>query len=211
MGARRLASDIHVGEAGKTDKIYLAGADGSGLRELPWTGGTVFTVIWSADQKSLYITSSEKGATGATVWRESVEGSAPEKLVDGCGFAFDAAPDGKFLLTQIARGEKSGIYQYSLADRQCISLLPGVVTFGALFDGDGKSFLYAVPSRYEATIYRQQWQAGKTIGKPQIALKLPFAFPLSNSGNAYDFSRDLSTIVYARPAGHADLYLLTRK
>jgi hypothetical protein len=31
------------------------------------------------------------------------------------------------------------------------------------------------------------------------------------SGNAYDFSRDLSTIVYARPGARADLYLLSQK
>jgi hypothetical protein len=31
------------------------------------------------------------------------------------------------------------------------------------------------------------------------------------NGNAADFSRDLSTIVYARPGGHADLYLLSQK
>ena len=49
------------------------------------------------------------------------------------------------------------------------------------------------------------------VGKPQIALKLPFAFPLQYEGNAYDFSPDLSTIVYARPGGHADLYLLSQK
>jgi len=30
-------------------------------------------------------------------------------------------------------------------------------------------------------------------------------------GNAYDFSKDLSTIVYAHPGGHADLYLLSQK
>jgi hypothetical protein len=41
---------------------------------------------------------------------------------------------------------------------------------------------------------------------------VPFAFSLTYySGNAYDFSRDLSTIVYARPGGHADLYLLSQK
>jgi hypothetical protein len=42
-------------------------------------------------------------------------------------------------------------------------------------------------------------------------LKVPFAFPLDYLGNAYDFSRDLSTIVYARPNAHADLYLLSQK
>ena len=79
------------------------------------------------------------------------------------------------------------------------------------FCSHGKSFLYAVASRGEVTIFRQPWRDGKIIGTPQVALKVPFAFPLDYQGNAYDFSRDLSTIVYARPSGHADLYLLSQK
>jgi len=89
--------------------------------------------------------------------------------------------------------------------------LPGVITFGASFAPDGKSFLYAAQSGREVTIYRQAWQEGKIVGEPQVALKLPFSFPLLYAGNGYDFSRDLSTIVYARPGGHADLYLLSQK
>ena len=70
----------------------------------------------------------------------------------------------------------------------------------------------SVESRREVTIYRQLWSDGKIIGKPQVALKVPFAFPIFYfNGNGYDFSRDLSTIVYARPSGHADLYLLSQK
>jgi len=63
-------------------------------------------------------------------------------------------------------------------------------------------------------MYRQPWKDGKVIGTPQVALKLPFTFPLyygSSYGSSYDFSHDLSTIVYARPGGHADLYLLSQK
>jgi hypothetical protein len=90
-------------------------------------------------------------------------------------------------------------------------LLPGVATEGAVFARDGKSFLYALASRGEVTIYRQPWKDGKLIGAAQVALKVPFAFPLEYAGNAYDFSQDLSTIVYARPSGHADLYLLSQK
>ena len=75
-----------------------------------------------------------------------------------------------------------------------------------------KSFLYAVASRGEVTIYRQPWTDGNLIGASQVALKVPFTFPLAYQiGNAYDFSRDLCTIVYARPGGHADLYLLSQK
>ena len=37
------------------------------------------------------------------------------------------------------------------------------------------------------------------------------SFPLTyHDANAYDFSRDLSTIVYARPGRHADLDLLSK-
>jgi hypothetical protein len=38
-----------------------------------------------------------------------------------------------------------------------------------------------------------------------------FAFPLVSGGNAYDFSRDLANVVYARPGGHAGLYLLRQQ
>jgi hypothetical protein len=74
-----------------------------------------------------------------------------------------------------------------------------------------RSGLDAVPAQHDVTIFRQNWQAGKLIGQPQVALKLPFAFPLVSGGSAYDFSRDLSTVAYAPPGRHADLYLLSQK
>ena len=200
-----------VEEAGKLTKAYIVGADGSGLHALTWTGGTIQAVIWSDDQKSVYINSFDKGVRGGTIWKESVEGSTPEKMIDGCGFTWDASPGGQYLLSLIAAGDDAGIYGYSIAEKKCTPLLPGVVTFSILFARDGKSVLYAIPSRHDVTIYRQNWKAGKLIGQPEVALKLPFAFPLVSGGNAYDITRDLSTVVYARPGGHADLYLLSLK
>jgi hypothetical protein len=85
------------------------------------------------------------------------------------------------------------------------------VTFGLNIEKDGKSFLYAVPGKKDVTIYRQKWEFGKAVSQPQVVLTLPFAFPLVTGGNAYDFSRDLATVVYARVSGHADLYLLEQK
>jgi len=151
------------------------------------------------------------GGPVPTVWKWSVDGSNPEKLVEGCGFAPDVDPSGQYLLGVIPHGEKTGIYEISISDRKCISLLPGVMTLNVVFARDGKSFLYAVASRAEVTIYRQSWKDGKTIGAPRVALRVPFSFRLSYTANAYDLSRDLSTIVYARPGGHADLYLLSQK
>jgi serine/threonine protein kinase len=197
-------------------KNYVVGADGSGLRQLPMMGenvvNTVQNSVWSVDQKSLYVSYSDSAGSMSTVWKWSVEGPSPEKFVDNCSTITDADRSGQYLLGLVWYGEKTGIYEVSVSERKCIPLLPGVATFGVIFARDGKSLLYAVASRSEVTIYRQPWKDGQTIGAPQVALKVPFTFSLRNSGgSAYDFSRDLSTIVYARPGGHADLYLLSQK
>ncbi|GAC1678912.1 MAG: hypothetical protein PVS2B2_16380 [Candidatus Acidiferrum sp.] len=200
-----------VEEGGKPSEAYVVGSDGRDLHPLNFTGATIQGVLWSDDGKSVNINTFGKGVAGDSIWQESAGGSNPEKLVEGCGFTWDGSAGGGYLLTLIAAGDKAGIYEVSVAEKKCISLLPGVVTFSILFAPDGKSILYAIPSRRDVTIYRQNWQAGKLIGPPQIAVTLPFAFPLVSGGNAYDFSRDLSTVVYARPGGHADLYLLSQK
>jgi Tol biopolymer transport system component len=197
--------------AGAGAKAYIVGADGSGLRQLPPMGGRPINSVWSPDQKSIYVSGVEKGSPILTVWRVNTDGSNLEKFVDNCCIVTDAELGGQYLLGAVPFGEKTGIYEVSISDRKCIPLLPGVATFTTTFARDGKSFLYAVASRGEVTIYRQPWRDGKLIGAPQVALKVPFAFPLGYGGNAYDFSRDLSTIVYARPGGHADLYLLSQK
>jgi dipeptidyl aminopeptidase/acylaminoacyl peptidase len=192
-------------------KVYIAGADGRGLRQLPLKVDIVLNSVWSADQKTMYVSGSEKGSPIPAVWRVNTDGSNPEKFADNCGMVSDIDLGGQYLLEVVFYGEKIGIYEVSMSDRKCISLLPGVVTFNVVFARDGKSFLYAVGSACGATIYRQPWKDGKTVGAPQVALKVPFAFPQNYAGNAYDFSRDLSTIIYARPVGHADLYLLSQK
>jgi serine/threonine protein kinase/Tol biopolymer transport system component len=199
-------------EATAGDKAYIVGADGSGLRQLLQTENTLLTTVLSPDQESVYVTGVEKGSQMPTVWKLNVDGSNLEKFVDNCGDISDIDPGGQYLLGGVWSGEKTGIYEVSISDRKCISLLPGVVTFNTTFARDGKSFLYAVTSRSEITIFRQAWRDGKTVGTPNVALKAPITFPLAYAtGNAYDFSRDLSTIVYARPGGHADLYLLSQK
>jgi Tol biopolymer transport system component/predicted Ser/Thr protein kinase len=203
-------------EAGAEGKSYVVGADGSGLRQLPRMGDNVVNIvansIWSPDQKSIYVSYQDSTDSKSAVWKWNVDGPNPEKFVDDCGTATDIDPGGHYLLGSVSSGEKTGIYEIYISDRKCIQLLPGIATLGVTFARDGKSFLYAVPSRGEATIYRQPWKDGKTIGAPQVALKVPFVFPMRNTkGAAYDFSRDLSTIVYARPGGHADLYLLSQK
>jgi len=198
-------------EAGVGSNNYIVGADGSGLRRLPLLGGTVGNSVWSPDQKSIYVSVHENAGSMQAVWKWTLDGSNPERLAGSCCEVWDADPGGQYLLGVVGSGEKTGIYEVSISDRKCIALLPGVETYSATFGRDGKSFLYAIASRGKITIYREAWKDGKLIGAPQVALKVPFAFPLFHKGNAYDFSRDLSTIVYSRPGGHADLFLLSQK
>jgi hypothetical protein len=202
---------LSFAEAGARSQAYIVGADGSGLRQLPPMGGTPFNAVWSPDEKSVYVSVDANAGQMHNIWSWKLDSSNPEKVVDDCGMVEDADPGGQYLLGVVLSGGKTGIYEVSISDRKCILLLPGAVTESGVFARDGKSFLYAVASRGDVTIYRQPWRDGKTIGTPQVALKVPFAFPLVYGGNAYDFSRDLSTIVYARPSSHADLYLLSQK
>ena len=191
-------------------KLYIVGADGRDLRQLPSMAGMfISNAVWSPDQKSVYVSATEDPqAYTHTIWKWS-DGANPEKLVEKCGFPYDIDPGGKYLLALFPFGEKTGVYEVPISERKCMPLLPGAS--GAIFARDGRSLLHAVASHGEVAVYRQPWKDGKVIGTPQVALKLPFTFTLDWNGGSYDFSRDLSTIVYARPGGHADLYLLSQK
>jgi serine/threonine protein kinase/Tol biopolymer transport system component len=206
-----LSFDERGGGAGV--KPYIVAANGSGLRQLPWSGGLTRSSAWSPDQKSFYTDALEKGSSIPTIWKWNLglDSPNPERFADNCGDVFDVDAAGKYLLITVPAGERTGIYEVSIADRKCTSLLPGAATWAATFARDGKSFSYAVASRGDVTIYRQPWGEGKLIGAAQVALKVPFVFPFSSGGNAYDVSRDLSTLVYARPGGRAELYLLSHK
>lgn len=117
-------------------------------------------------------------------------------------------PSGQYLFGILA-GEKTGIWQVSLSDKKCVPLLPGVTTVGV---NDGRSFLYAVASRGELTVVVSRGERAELRALPKPRSRSPSRFPYATrNGNAYDFFRDLSTMVYARLGGHADLYLLSQK
>ena len=200
-----------VSQNGAIDKPYTVGADGSDLHQIPWASATIFNLLWTRDRKTLYITGFEKDSALPTTWKANPDGSGQEKIGGNCGKVAEISANGQYLIGAVWSGERTGIYEFSIPEKKCSPLLPGVATFQAEFAPDGKSLLYAIPSEHEVTIYRVGWQDGKLIGSPQVAVKLPFAVPFSSGGNGYDFARDLSSVVYARRAGHADLYLLSQK
>jgi len=197
--------------AGGAAKLYLIKSDGSGARQIHWSGANLGWAMWSPDGKALYFSGYEKEPVKVGIWKTSGDGAAVEKISDSCGYVQDVSHDGRYLLTGYAPGNGVGIYEFSLSEGKCYPLLPDLLTLEIHFAPDGKSFLYLTASHGETVIYRQPWHDGKLTGPAQPTMKLPFTFRLGYSGNAYDFSNDLSTIVYSRPGGQADLYLVSHK
>jgi Tol biopolymer transport system component len=184
--------------------LYVVGADGRGLREIKGIEGAGVSGIWSGDGR-LFVTTSD-----LSIWAAAADGSHVEKLLAQGFFAAAPSTDNKYVVGYMFSGVKVGIQQLSVPDKQPKVLLPGVATFMVHFAPDSRSFLYMTAGKGEVTFYRQAWQNGNLVGTPQVALKIPFAFSPFYKGNAFDFSHDLSSIVYARPSGQHDLYLLSR-
>jgi hypothetical protein len=185
-------------------------ADGTHTRQLPWNGSFVGFSTWEPGDQSIVVSGLDK-ENKATVWRIWLDGRPTTQLYENCGMAADISPDQKFMLGTVLWTDAAGIYQYSLADKKCTELKSGIATYILMFAHDGKSLLYALASHGETIIYRQPWHNGTPIGSPVPALKIPIALREDYNGNAFVVSSDLSSVVYARPNGHDDLYLLSQK
>jgi serine/threonine protein kinase/Tol biopolymer transport system component len=206
-GTKFLFSD----RSGQDVRLFLIDTDGTHLRQLPWAGNWVGFAIWEPGDQSIILGGEGKADRTARNWRIFLNDSPAVPLFEGCGDAVDVSPDQKFILATSLWGEQPGLYQYSVADKKCTTIKSGIATYVVYFADDGKSFIYSLASNGQTTIYRQPWRNGAPIGSPAPALKLPFALREDYEGNAFIISRDLSTIVYARPSGHDDLYLLSQK
>jgi serine/threonine protein kinase/Tol biopolymer transport system component len=204
---------IYTDTTRDADENFVVDADGTHLRQLKHSLGNSESTVWTRNGKDLYITGYQhyQNSHPLETWKLSPDGSTAESFSEGCGFAMDSSLDSKYLLASMMYGDHPGIFEVSIADKKCTSLAPNVVTFIPRFGSDGKSVLYTISTRGEVTLYRLPWADGKVTGTPQVVLKLPFAFAQRFGGNAYDIARDLSRIVYARPGGQFDVYLLSQK
>jgi serine/threonine protein kinase len=192
------------------ERHFAVRRDGSHLRELPHPLPRQSTDAFTLDGKEIYLSGYETPGNVVT-WKLKADGSAPELFMKGCGFVIDVSADGKYLLTSSINEEPVGIYAVRVVDKECTPIISNVVSFVPRFSTDGKSILYTVSERGEVIVNRVAWSDGKTVGKSQTVAKLPFAFAQNTGGNAYDVARDFSKIVYVRPNGQFDLYLLSQK
>ena len=202
---------LFADRTGSDWQLFIINADGTHLHELPWSGDFVGFVIWETGDRSLILGGSDKNTRADKNWRLSLDGSPAVPFFDHCGMAVDSSPDDRFIISSSLWGDNPGLYQYSVADKKCTTLKSGIVSFLALYSPDGKSFLYSLASHGETTIFRQPWRNGTPVGAPIPALKLPFSLREDYGGNAFAISPDLSSVVYARPGGHDDLYFLSQK
>ena len=202
---------IFADESEGRQKLFVVNTDGTKLHELPWPGNFAGFAIWEPGDQSIILSGLDKDGRYPLNWKISLNDSQVVPFFDHCGMAVDLSPDRKFIIGTVIWGERPGLYQYSLADKTCTTLKPGISTFMATYSPDGKSFLYSAASQGQTTIFRQPWRNGTPVGSPVPALKIPFALREDYNGNAFVVSSDLSTLVYARPSGHDDLYLLSQK
>ena len=193
------------------DESFIVNADGTHLEQLPKTLHQIDSGAWGGDGTELFFGGLQDAQSRElTTWRVSADTHAAERFTEGCGFVMDQSKDRKYLLMTRLSGDQPGIYQLSVADKKCTPVVPGVITFLPRFGGDRKSVVYSDSARGEVIVSRVPWSDGK-VGRPQQIFKLPFAFPQRYAGNAYDIALDLSKVVYVRPGGQFDIYLLERK
>ncbi len=138
-------------------------------------------------------------------------GAKAEPLFEGCLGALDVSQDGNYVIGPVLWGTNPGLYQYSLRDKKCTVLKPGLASYFVLYARDGKSFLFENTIHGQTSIFRQPWRNGEASGEPQRVLTFPFAVREDFAGNAANISEDLSVMIYARPSGHEDLYFLSNR
>jgi serine/threonine protein kinase len=191
---------------GSVRRAYLATAEGKNVVEINAEDNWINNVIWSPDNQWVY--ASGQGDRYNPIWRISADGKTVETFLEEGFVITDATKDGKFIIGRIGWGDTAGIYAASTTDKKRIPLLPKTITYLVRISTTEDALLYAIEGNKEIIFYRAAWKDG-SVGEPQIALKVPFAFSFEFFGNAYDFSRDLSTIIFTRPSQQADLYQLT--
>ncbi|MGA7460755.1 MAG: protein kinase [Candidatus Korobacteraceae bacterium] len=197
---------------GENSRVYAVNADGTHLRQLlaqpgradfaaaiPGTTSIVLTLYHGPDP--------QKSITSKLDLNDPAAKAEP--LFEGCLGALDVSQDGNYIVGPVLWGSNPGLYQYSLRDKKCTVLKPGLASYFVLYARDRKSFLFATTIHGQTSIYRQPWRNGEAVGEPQRVLTFPFAVREDFAGNAATISDDLSVMVYARPNGHEDLYLLS--
>lgn len=191
-------------------KAYIAQSNGRNMQEIPIKNvSNINNILWSQDGESLFISGFNENRSN-WAWKARTDGRKTEDFVRCC-ILTDITNDGKYLLGVRDLSDNPGIYQISVSDQKATLINENANSLTTYFSEDNKAIIYTLATPEEITIYKLPWENGKVMGSPQIAKKIAPEFPLMYRGNAFDFTRDLSTLVYAKPSAQADIYLLSYK
>lgn len=189
-------------------KAYVSRSNGRDLRQIPIPGVSyISNLIWSGDSEWLYVSGASSNRQTWN-WKVKVDGSKSEDFSEPCIFS-DISKDGNFLIGNGDRAESPGINLVSINDRKRTVLVEEANSLNVYFSEDSKSILYTIADPKEITFYSLPFENGKVKGQPQVIRKIAPVFPLWYRGNAFDFTRDFSTLVYVKPSAQADVYLLS--
>jgi serine/threonine protein kinase/sugar lactone lactonase YvrE len=187
---------------------FVSTIDGKNIRPTKTFETSVNNVVWSPNG-DLYVTLRNAKTSKRVIWKMRSDGSNIERITeDGC-LVTDVTSDHKYLLGRNFEGDETGVHLIRLDTKQMIPLVPDVSTAIVRVSADNRSFLYAVEKSNEILFYKAGLKDGKLDGEPELVLKVPFVFLQMLDGNAFDFTRDLSTIVFVQPNMQADIYLLS--
>ncbi len=197
---------------GDTSRVYAVNADGARLRQLAaQPGRTDFAAVIRGTTSVAFTTYHGSDPQKSVTWKLDLNDPAakPQTLFEGCTGVLDVSQDGNYIVGPVLWGSNPGLYQYSLRDKKCTALKPGLASYFAQYAKDGKSFLFENTIQGQTSVFRQPLRNGEASGEPQRLLTFPFAVREDFAGNASAISDDLSVMVYARPGGHDDLYFLS--
>ena len=196
---------------GNNGRVFAVNADGTGLRPLAAQPGRAGFAAAIPGTSSIAFTSfHDPDPQTSVTWRIDLKEAAakPEALFQGCLGVLNVSEDGDNMLGTVLWGAAPGLYQYSLRDKKCTLLKPGLASYFALYSRDGKSFLFEDTIHGQTSIFRQSLRNGEAVGEPQRMMTFSFAVREDFGGNASNIAQNLSVMVYARPSGQEDLYFL---
>jgi TolB protein len=135
---------VALSKPGNT-QIYIANADGSGLRRLTTSTGTIIDTEpqFSADGKYIYFTSDRSG--GAQIYRMSVNGGEAQRVTFGSSYNISPriSADGKTLAYISQRNGGFQLFVLDLETRQEQRLSDTTSDDSPSFAPNGKYILYA--------------------------------------------------------------------
>jgi serine/threonine protein kinase/Tol biopolymer transport system component len=201
---------LYADKDGADWKLFVVDADASHARQLGWPSGRfVGFAVWEPGNESIVVSGvdSLNHVYAERIW---LDARPAEPMIENCGMISDISPDRKWMVGTDLWSENAGIYLFSAADKKCVNVKSGIATYIVFFAPDGKSLYYSQSFSGQTTIFRQPLRDGKPVGSPVTAIKMAFALREDYNGNDFIVSSDLSSIVFARPNGHQDLYLLSQ-